>query len=105
MVKKGVKKKTKKTKKSKKSSKIIKNVPEDKRFWLCDGRVLKNLKELESALRNMSKGTYDYHVNKEKNDFYNWVKDVFKEKKLAKEIKKSRTKKTAANKLKKKLKL
>ena len=97
----GVKKKSKK----RKVKKILEDVPEDKRFWVCDGRVLKNLKELEQALRTMSDETYRYHVNKMKNDFYNWIKDVFKDKKLALEIKKSRNRISAANKLKRVLKI
>ncbi len=100
----GVKKKTR-TKSKKRVKKILKDAPEDKKFWVCDGRVLKNLKELEQALRTMSDETYRYHVNKVKNDFYNWIKDVFKDRKLATEIKKSRNRISAANKLKKKLKL
>jgi len=83
--------------------KTLTDAPEDKRFWLCDGRVLKNLKELEQALRTMSEGTYNYHVNKNKNDFFNWIKDVFKENHLANEIRDSRNKISAANKLKKDL--
>jgi len=83
------------------SKKSIKNAPEDKGFWMCDGRVLKNLKDLELALRTMNDGTYKYHVNGKKNDFYNWIKDVFKDSKLASEISKSRNQISAANKLKK----
>ncbi len=95
--KKGVKKKTAENK--------IKDAPEDKRFWLCDGRVLKNCRDLEQALRTMSDGTYNYHVNGNKNDFHNWIKYVFKDTKLANDVKKSRNRVTAANKLKKKLHL
>ena len=106
MMPRGVKKtKNKKSKTKKTAKKILKNVPEDKKFWVCDGRVLKNLRELEQALRTMSDETYRYHVNKAKNDFYNWIKDVFRNRKLATEIKKSRNKISAANKLKKALKI
>jgi len=98
------KKKTKRTSKRVKK-KLLEDAPEDKRFWLCDGRVLKNLKELEEALRTMSDETYRYHVTSTKNDFYNWIKDVFGDRKLALEIKKSRNRISAANKLKRLLKL
>ena len=62
-------------------------IPEEKRFWLCDGRVLKSLKELREALRYMDNGIFTYHVNENKNDFYNWIKDVIGNEKLAEEIK------------------
>ena len=97
------KKRTKKRTKTNKNA--LKDAPEGKRFWLCDGRIIKNMKELEKALRNMSKNTYKYHANDNKNDFSNWIKDVFNEKTLAKNIKKSRNKKTAANKIKRKYNL
>ena len=52
MMPRGVKKtKNKKSKTKKTAKKILKNVPEDKKFWVCDGRVLKNLRELEQALK------------------------------------------------------
>ncbi|UCG95354.1 MAG: hypothetical protein JSV92_04930 [archaeon] len=88
-----------------KKNEKLKDAPEDRRFWVCDGRVLKNFRELEKALRTMSDGTYNYHVNGGKNDFYNWIKDVFKDKNLAEALKKSRNKTSAANKLKRKFKL
>lgn len=57
-------------------------VPE-KSFWVNDGKVLQNLKELPSALRNMSDQTFLHHVNAAKHDFANWVEHVFGEKQLA----------------------
>lgn len=81
-------------------AKKLTNVPENKKFWVCDGRVLNNLKDLENALRTMNDGTYRYHANDKKNDFYNWIKYVFNNSKLADEIKNSRNQISAANKLK-----
>lgn len=99
------KKSAKNPKKTKKVNKALKDAPEDKKFWLCDGRVLKNIKELERALRTMSDGTYRYHVNGSKNDFYNWIKGVFKDRKIANDVKNSRNRVTAANKIKRKFSL
>ena len=65
------------------SMKILNNVPEDKVFWVNDGKVLRNLKDLSAALDDMSKETFKYHVNKDKNDFKNWVEFVVGDKKLA----------------------
>jgi two-component SAPR family response regulator len=84
-------------------AKKLANAPEDKKFWVCDGRVLKNLNDLENALRTMNDGTYKYHVNGKKNDFYNWIKNVFNNSKLADEIRNSRNQLSAANKLKREI--
>ncbi len=62
------------------------DVPEDKRFWCCDGRVLLNLMELEVALREMSDEAFRYHSNEEKADFSNWVRDVIGDEKLSRDL-------------------
>lgn len=46
----------------------------DKCFWINNGPVIKNLYELRDALKVIDEGIFSYHVNGEKNDFYNWVK-------------------------------
>lgn len=63
--------------------KWLAGVPEDKVFWVQDGRVLKNLADLEAALKEMSEETFRYHLNESKNDFSNWVRDVIGDEKLA----------------------
>jgi hypothetical protein len=62
------------------------DVPEDKRFWCCDGCVLRNLAELEVALRQMSDETFRYHSNEEKTDFSNWVRDVIGDETLSRQL-------------------
>jgi len=62
------------------------DVPDNKRFWCCDGKVIKNLAELEAALRRMNTATFQYHCNKSKCDFGNWVKDVIGDEKLARDL-------------------
>ena len=59
------------------------NAPEDKRFVLADGRVLKNVKELSDALEHMGDDVFRTHVNNGKNDFSSWVRDVLNEQELA----------------------
>lgn len=70
------------------NSKFLENVPDDKVFWLCDGRILRNLHELADALENMSNDVFEHHVNKEKNDFSSWINDVIGDKKLANDLRK-----------------
>ena len=43
---------------------------------------------------------FKYHVNKEKNDFWNWVRNIIEDKKLARDIEKVKTKKTMIKKIK-----
>ena len=37
------------------------DVEQDKRFWCQDGRVLKNLQDLEVSLREMNHETFRHH--------------------------------------------
>lgn len=78
------------------AEKLLANVPEQYVFWCCDGRVLRNMKELEEALANMTDETFAYHSNEEKKDFSNWVKDVIGDDKLARDLRKSLTRTRAA---------
>lgn len=73
-------------------------------FWLCSGQILKNLKELAESLEEMSDEIFNYHVNQTKNDFADWVGDVFKEKKLATDLKRAKTAKIAAKRVRARIK-
>ncbi len=55
-------------------------------FILKDGTVIKNLFELSKQLDKMPEEIFSHHVNENRNDFYNWVKDVVKDKSLARKI-------------------
>jgi hypothetical protein len=52
-------------------------------FVLGNGGVIKSIAELGSTLDYLSEDEFRYHVNDAKNDFGNWVRDVFDEKDLA----------------------
>jgi hypothetical protein len=58
---------------------------QDKSFFVCDGSVYASLAELAKGLKRMHPDAYKYHANAEKNDFHNWIKDVFGDQKLAKQ--------------------
>ncbi|HYD03448.1 MAG TPA: DUF5752 family protein [Alphaproteobacteria bacterium] len=66
-------------------------VTPDKYFVLCDGRKLKNAKELADTLQLINDDMFKYHVTDTKNDFANWINDVFGEPELAKKIKSVRS--------------
>jgi hypothetical protein len=65
------------------AKKALANVHPNNVFNLKDGAEIKNLKQLYITLHKMEQSTFDHHVNSERNDFGNWVKDVHKDYKLA----------------------
>jgi len=57
-----------------------------KTFYLHDGKTFSNLKGLAKVLKDMPEHVYKHHVNKNRNDFANWVKHSLKKEDLAKKI-------------------
>ena len=82
---------------------VVTDAAPDKVFWLGDGRSLKNLKELAEALKTMEDSVWDFHVTCEKNDFANWVEDVFDQDQLGAAIRRVKSPKTAAKRILEKL--
>jgi hypothetical protein len=78
-----------------KKANYLGDVPADKVFWVNNGGILKNLGELAVAFKEISNEQFAFHVNKEKNDFSNWVKDVVGDKALAGSLLKTKTKAAA----------
>lgn len=74
----------------------LSDVPQEKAFWVCGGRVLNNMKDLASALNDMSDETCWYHANGQKNDFSRWVADVICDDKLARDLQKAKNRQEAA---------
>jgi len=72
------------------------NVLSEKQFWCSDGQVLKNLSELEEALKQMSEETFRYHSSEGRSDFSNWVMNVVGDEKLSRDLQKSTTRIQAA---------
>jgi hypothetical protein len=68
------------------AKKALQEVQGNQCFYVCDGQVLKSLKELGKALKAMKPEVYGFHVTESKNDFSNWVNDIFGDSKLAKDI-------------------
>ena len=74
-----------KKKKTKKKN-ILKDTNSNHYFFVQDGTILKNVLDLSKHLDKMADEVFKHHVSEMKNDFSNWIKDVFKEEKLAKEL-------------------
>ena len=81
------------------AEKFLSDVQESNCFWVNNGPILRNLDDLATALEYIDDVTYSHHVNKEKNDFSNWIKDIIGDELLAKEISKSRSKDFALKKV------
>ncbi len=67
----------------------MKEIKPEHYFYVSDGKVIKSLEELPEALEQMQDGTFSFHANEFKNDFANWVRDVFNKKSLAMSIQKA----------------
>lgn len=78
------------------AQRVLRHVPEEKRFYCHDGRILNNIYELKIALEDMHSDTYNHHVNEEKNDFARWVREVLIDDKLAHDLMKCADSKAAA---------
>lgn len=84
---------------------MMADIEPEKNFWLCDGRNLKNLKELAAAFEKMDNSVWNYHVTAEKNDFANWIEGVFGQSQLGASIRKAKSPRTAAKRVQSKLEM
>ncbi len=82
--------------KKEEAARILGDVSGDRRFFCHDGCVASNLQQLADCLSHISEESYNHHVTSEKNDFSNWVRDVFGDVRLANELARSRNKDDAA---------
>ncbi len=62
-------------------------VPPEKYFYVCDGAVLRSIEDLFEYLQEMPENVFRHHVNEHRNDFHNWVRDVFQDHELALNLK------------------
>ena len=61
-------------------------------FWVNNGPILHNLKELEQALLSMADTTFAYHVNQHKNDFAQWISEDLTNSEVGKKLQRFKTK-------------
>jgi hypothetical protein len=73
------------------ASRRLGDVPDDKHFWCHDGRFLRNLRELENALNDMSDEIFHYHSGEGRNDFSKWIREVVGDEKLANDLGKAKS--------------
>lgn len=78
---------------------ILSRVPPDEGFWLCTNQELRSIREMVVHLKNITDEVFRYHVNRDKNDFEAWLRDFAKDKELAREISRVKTKETLLRKI------
>ncbi len=74
-----------------KAKKMLADAPDQRYFYIDKNRVLKNIYDLLDFFSVASQQEFERFVNREKNDFFNWLKDVFENERLAKAMYKART--------------
>lgn len=74
----------------------LSNVDAGKMFFTQSGRSLKNIYDLYNFLASINQNEYELYANKQKNDFANWVGDVFVNDRLKSSLLNARTPKEAA---------
>jgi hypothetical protein len=72
--------------------KIMRNSSEETKFIQKDGTPIRNVLELSNAMEIMSTEIYTHHVNEQRNDFSNWVRDVMDDRILSKQIQEAKDK-------------
>ncbi|MBR9693437.1 hypothetical protein GOV07_05965 [Candidatus Woesearchaeota archaeon] len=60
-------------------------------FWLVNGTGVRSLRELADALPTLSEEEFSHHVTAEKNDFANWIRDLFDEYRLSELLRNTKT--------------
>jgi len=73
-------------------------------FKLVDGHIIRNLHELHDFLTIMDDKVFHHHVTDKKNDFSNWIRYVFNDRKLATDLLKLKNKGPMANRIEKTIK-
>ncbi len=73
----------------------LKDCLEEQTFVCIDGQRARSVKDMVRLLEKISQEHYNYHVNKEKNDFANWAQGVFHNGHLTASFKSARSKKEA----------
>jgi len=86
------------------AERILADASPEQCFWVNNGPIIRNLSEMADALGPMKDEIFSHHVNKEKNDFGNWVRDVLKDEELANDIARIKSKERILKKVQSRLK-
>lgn len=73
------------------SAKKLIRAKESECFWTTDGHILRDLSQLEQALKAMNAKVFSHHVQAGKNDFADWVEYILEDVSCAQELRKTKT--------------
>lgn len=65
---------------------LTRDVPEHQYFVLANGQPVKHVGELAAILDQLEDHVFNHHVTPDRNDFHNWIKDVFEDVELARKV-------------------
>jgi hypothetical protein len=82
---------------------ILENVKPEYVFITKDGQKIRSISQLQKSLVKMSDDVFDHHTKQGRNDFSNWIRDIYKDKALAETAVRCKSKKELADRLKGKL--
>jgi hypothetical protein len=83
---------------------ILADCGSDVAFYMCNGAVLRSIRELAKAIEELDNDSFGCHVNKEKNDFATWIQDIFGDSTLAAELRRAKTQKKTVEVIRKRIK-
>jgi len=64
-------------------------------FWTTDGQILNSIVALNAALDDMQEAVYQYHVDKNRHDFADWVELVLGDVECAAALRRAKTPQSA----------
>ena len=79
---------------------VLSEFPTEQSFFVHNGPSVNNLTEFYNVLLDMTDEQFDYHRNNGRNDFYNWIKHVVADKRLASETLRVKSRVTMAKRVK-----
>lgn len=65
---------------------IKEDAPVSNYFVLCNGKPVKNVKELADIMDDLEDHVFNHHVRPDHNDFAIWIRDIFKDVELAQKL-------------------
>ena len=65
---------------------LTRDIAPEKYFVLANGKPVKNVAELAAILDVLEDHVFSHHVSADRNDFHNWIRDVFEDVELARKV-------------------